>query len=137
MFVVVYFFLILVTKGHGRPRISFKEDDRLEIYFQHGKLQHANMYRAYKSHYIFSNVIVAVKVFRTITHNMHIIARAMLNRVYTLMECPSAWCQNKTRPKNFCRDNSSIIVHSLTTTWLERLTHIFADTPRQLFSPLK
>ena len=33
-------------------------------------------------------VIVAVKDFRTITHNMHIIARAMLIRVYTLMERP-------------------------------------------------
>ena len=31
--------------------------------------------------------IVAVKFFRTITHNTHIIARAMLIRVYTLMEC--------------------------------------------------
>ena len=50
--------------------------------------------------------IVAVKVFRTITHNTHIIAHAMLIRVYTLMECPSAWCKNKTHPKNFCRDNS-------------------------------
>ena len=47
--------------------------------------------------------IVAVKVFRMITH---IIAPAMLIRVYTLMECPSARCKNKTRPKNVYKHNS-------------------------------
>ena len=52
---------------------------------------------------LFSDIlnIVAVKVFRTITHN---IACAMLIRVYTLiMEYPSAWCENKTCLKNFYR----------------------------------
>ena len=53
--------------------------------------------------------IVAVKVFWTITHNTHLIAHAMLIRVYTLMECPSAWCKNKMRPKKFYRDNHQII----------------------------
>ena len=52
-----------------------------------------------------ASAIVAVKVFRTITHNTQIIARAMLIHVYTLMECPSAWCKNKMRAKNFYRDN--------------------------------
>ena len=23
--------------------------------------------------------------------------------------CPSAWCKNKMRPKNFCRDNTQVI----------------------------
>ena len=44
------------------------------------------------------NVIVAVNVFRTITH--------IIAHIIVLMVCPSAWCKYKTRPKNFYRDDS-------------------------------
>ena len=69
-------------------------------------------------------IIVALKVFRTITHNTYIDTRAMLGCVYTLMECPSAWCKNKTRPKNFYRDNRHLMI-------AESLTQITPNSERE------
>ena len=49
--------------------------------------------------------IVAVKVFRTITHNTHIIARDVLCFIRS-WNVQAAWCLSKTRPKNICRENT-------------------------------
>ena len=69
-------------------------------------------------------------------HNTHIIVRAMLIHVYTLMECPSAWCKNKTCPKNFCRDNScSSVVKETLINLVSRETREFKANQVILIPP--
>ena len=61
-----------------------------------------------KIQYNYILTIIPVKVFRTITHNTYIIARDVLYTHH--MECPPCvLCMNKTRPRNFCRDNIIIV----------------------------